>query len=206
MTQPAPPHITNCSTGTSDHQPETTSIVSDSMTRSIKVRTFNSYLDGRKEVVKISKFPAAHANQIRLYSQYTLQVDKPSQLIVAAGSNDISYDMSKGVADPQVIAERILNIARDARNEGVRDIFISGLMKRRGRQYNYIILEVNLALRLRCVEENFHFISNENIELGDLCDGLHLNYKGNAKFIQNLLQCCHSYNPYLNADEDNEAY
>ena len=122
----------------SEYQQEVTSIISDSMTRSIRVKYFNSHLDERKEIVKISKFPAAHANQIRLYAQYSLQVDKPSRVIIAAGSNDVAYDMSTGSADPEVIAKRILDIAWDARNEGVREGFISGLMKRR--VFNIVIL------------------------------------------------------------------
>ena len=129
-------------------------------------------------------------------------MDKPSRVIIAAGSNDVAYDMSTGSADPEVIGKRILDIAWDARNEEVREVFISGLMKRRGFQYSDIISQINLILRLWCMRENFYFIDNDNIQLDDLCDGLHLNHRGNAKFIKNLLQCCHSYNPYLNADDD----
>ena len=188
-------------TATTDYKQELTSIVSDSMTRSIKVNYFNSHLDMRKECVKISKFPAAHARQIRLYSQYTLQVDRPTHLIIVAGTNDVAYDMSSGSAKPEEIAGLILNIARDAKEEGVKDIFISGLMGRRGLQFYDIISEINIILRLNCIREDFIFINNDNILLHDLSDGLHLNQKGNTKFINNLLQCCHSYNPYLNADD-----
>ena len=183
-------------------QPEITSIVSDSMTRSIKVQHFNSYLDNQTELAKISKFPAAHANQVRLYTQYTLQMEKPTQLIINAGSNDVSYDTYTGHADADIIADRILNIARDARKAGVRTIYISGLMVRRGKQYISIIKQINHKLISQCMIEQFHFIDNSNILLGDLCDGLHLNPKGNMKFVYNLLQCCHSYNPYLNAASD----
>ena len=185
-------------------QQEVASIVSDSMTRSIRVRYFNSHLDERREVVKINKFPAAHANQIRLYSQYTLQVDRPSRIIIATGSN-VSYDMATGGADPHVIASRIWDIAQDARKDGVRYIFISGLIKRRGSQFIDIISEINLILRLWCMRDDFNFIDNDNIQLGDLCDGLHLNHRGNVKFIKNLLWCCHSYNPYLNAETDDDS-
>ena len=128
------------------------------MTRSIRVRHFNSHLDNDKEVVKISKYPAAHANQIRLYAQYTLQMENPSQLIINAGSNDVSYDMNAGHADAEIITERVLNIARDARIAGVRSIFISGLMARKGRQYHYVIEEINARLRLRCMIEELHLL------------------------------------------------
>ena len=166
------------------------------------MRYINSFLDNRRETVKINKYPAAHADQIRLYAQYTLQIDKPTQVIINAGSNDVSYDMWNGGANPEIITERVLNIARDARAASVQHIYISGLMQRKGWQYKEIIDEINLRLRVRCIAEQFHFDINGNINLSDLSDGLHLNQQGNRKFIKNLLQCCHSYNPYLNADAE----
>ena len=96
--------------------------------------------------------------------------------------------MWNGGADSEIITERVLDIARDARIAGVNNIFISGLLHRKGRQFSNIIDEINLRLRLRCVIEDFHFIDNGNIHLDDLCDGLHLNERGNRKFIYNLLQ------------------
>ena len=114
----------------------------------------------------------------------------------------VSYDTWNGDANPEVIAERVLNIARDARAANVKYIYVSGLMTRKGWVYKEIIDEVNLRLRLGCITEQYDFINNSNIYLSDLCDGLHLNQQGNRKFIKNLLQCCHSYNPYLNADDE----
>ena len=57
-------------------------------------------------------------------------------------------------------------------------------------------------LRLKCREEGFYFINNDNIYMNDLVDGLHLNHVGNLKFMRNLLKCCPSYNPYLYDCED----
>ena len=109
-----------------------TTIVSDSICRSIRVRDFNNKLDGDSERVMINKYPAAHAKQIQHYTQYTLQNDKPDSLIIVAGTNDVAYDYGNGIADVATIGNRILNIAQDAKASGVKDIFISGLMTRKG--------------------------------------------------------------------------
>ena len=170
------------------------------MCRSIRVRTFNSKLDANVDNVLISKYPAAHANQIRHYMKYTLENDHPDNVIIVAGSNDVAYDTAKGVADAGVIAERILQIAADAKAAGVQEVFISSIMKRRGKQYMNIINDINIILQLKCLDKGYHFVDNSNISLYDLSDGLHLNPYGNIKFMGNLLRCCESYNPYLDGD------
>ena len=82
---------------------KTTTIVSDSMCRSIRVREFNNKLTNEKVI--INKYPAAHAKQILHYSNYTLTHDKPDTLIIMAGSNDVSYDMKDGnTSNPEEIA------------------------------------------------------------------------------------------------------
>ena len=180
-----------------------TAIVSDSMCRSIRVRDFNNQLDPDFDSVVINKYPAAHANQIHHYSDYTLDNEKPDTIIVMAGTNDVSYDSSNGKqADPENIACRIIDIGRNAKENGVSRVFINGLIKRKGTFHNNIINRVNLYLRNKCCGENFYFIDNSDIQISDLCDGLHLNDEGNTKFMRNLLMCCDSYNPYLLPDVD----
>ena len=130
----------------------------------------------------------------------TLENDHPDNVIIVAGSNDVAYDTAKGVADAGVIADRILQIAADAKAAGVQEVFISSIMKRRGKQYMNIINDINIILQLKCLDKGYHFVDNSNISLYDLSDGLHLNPYGNIKFMGNLLRCCESYNPYLDGD------
>ena len=176
---------------------ELTTIISDSMCRSIRVNHFNSFLDSAQQKVNISKFPAATATQIRHYAQYALDEDHPSQVIIVAGSNDVAYDYGNGHADPNTISERIMNIVRDCRSKGVNYIHISSLIQRHYYMFRPIINSINDILRRKCEEENFLFIDNSNIFTSDLIDGVHLNVKGNGKFIGNLLDICSSYNPYI---------
>ena len=187
------------------NQIKTTTIVSDSMCRSIRVRDFNNMLDRNTEKILINKYPAAHAKQILHYSNYTLMNDKPDNLIIMAGSNDVSYDSKDGnTADPEAIATRIIEIGTNARRHGVSRVFINSIINREGYFYNRIIKKLNLILRLKCNTEQFYFIDNSNISLTDLSDGLHLNSNGNNIFIHNLLNCCESYNPYFLEDDYNQ--
>jgi lysophospholipase L1-like esterase len=167
------------------------------MCRSIRVRTFNASLDPDKQRVNINKFPAATARQIRHYAHYALDEDHPSQVIIVAGTNDVAYDTNSSGADPEIIAERIMDIARDCRSKNVKDIHVSSIMPRREYRYRSTIDQINTILRRKCDQEHFYYIDNANIYTGDLDDGVHLNYEGNQKFISNLLNCCSSYNPYL---------
>ena len=179
-----------------------TTIVADSMCKSIRVKDFNKQLDPDIDQVLINKYPAAHTKQILHYSNYTLTNDKPDTLIVMAGTNDVSYDSKNGnEPDPEEIANRIMEIGRNARKYGVTRIFINSLIKREGYFYNRIIARINLLLRLKCNSEKNYFIDNCDISVHNLYDGLHLNNDGNKIFMRNLLNCCDSYNPYLLNDD-----
>ena len=118
--------------------PALTLVVSDSMTRSVRVNAINKTLDQysihntSSDRIIINKYPAAHAEQIRHYSQFSLEHEKPDSIVVVASSNDISYDMRKNNADPDIIANRIISIGKDALQYGVKKVFINGIMKRQG--------------------------------------------------------------------------
>ena len=107
-----------------------------------------------------------------------------------------------GTADADVIAERIINIGKEAVRDFkcVERIAISSIIIRGAAQYADIVFDVNLRLRLKCIQEDFTYIDNECITKQDLYDGLHLNKFGNDKLLHKLLSCCESYNPCLTDD------
>ena len=180
-----------------------TVIVTDSMCRSIRNTIFNSYLDTSKEQTTIHKFPGATASQIKHYSAYCFNGNIPTNMMIVAGTNDVAYDMNNGIADPNTIANRVVEIAKQADSNGVKNIFIASIMKRKGEKYKCIIDDINLIIRIACMQSNFYFIDNNNITEFDLhYDGLHLNATGTEKLAINLLKCCSSYNPYLLYDFD----
>ena len=177
-------------------------VVSSSMTTKIKVRDFNAKLGVGQEAV-FAKFPGATARQISVYSAYMTLVEKPETLIIVAGGNDLALQMREeeggaGQVDVEVIGNNILDIARGARDQGIHDVFVSGLIIRRGLKNDGFRRLVNDYLKQCCQVEGFKYVSHGNIRLNDLwVDGIHLNSGGTQKLMDNLLRCCTSYNPYL---------
>lgn len=146
--------------------------------------------------------PGGDTEKINHASKFMLAKYKPNTLIIVAGTNDISYDTKSGMADADVISDRIINIGKEAVRDFkcVEKIAISSIMIRGAAQYSDIVFDINLRLRLKCIREDFTYIDNECITKHDLYDGLHLNRFGNDKFLHKLLSCCESYNPCLADD------
>ena len=133
----------------------------------------------------LNKFPGAHARQIQHYSKWTIENDKPESVVIVAGANDLNYDKNPSV---EQISKRVLDIARQARQMRVRNVYICGITCRRNKSFDNITKEINLALRLVSTDEGFIFISNDNIFKSDLNDdGLHLNPGGTKKLMENIL-------------------
>ena len=49
-------------------------------------------------------------------------------MIIVAGTNDIAYDTARRNADPNVIANRVIDIAKQARAYNVENVFIRKCM------------------------------------------------------------------------------
>ena len=93
------------------------------------------------------------------------------------------------------ISKRILDIARQAKQMGVNNIYICGVTCRKTNSLANIIRDINLALRLVSNDEGFIFIANDNIFKTHLHgEGLHLNPPGYNILMNNILQhACTSY-------------
>ena len=130
-------------------------------------------------------------------------MEKRETLIIVAGGNDLALQMREeeggaGQVDIKVIGNNILDIARGARDQGIHDVFVSGLIIRRGLKNEGFRRSSNDYMKQCCQVEGFRYVSHENIRLNDLwVDGIHLNSGGTQKLMDNLLRCCTSYNPYL---------
>lgn len=182
----------------------TTLVASDSMTRSIRVRTINNMLNANslqhqeERRIQIDKFPAAHAEKIRHCFKYSLQEYQPDTLVVIAGANDISYDSWAGNADAKEIAAKVINIARDALAKGVSTVYVFGITQRRNKQFAQLIKQTNFELRLLCGELNINYVDTGDINPRDIDrDGIHLNVQGTKKLARKILKCDTNYNPML---------
>ena len=142
-------------------------------------------LDNDKEKNYFKKFPGAHARQIKHYATWSIENGEADSLVILAGTNDINYDDNPSVEE---ISQRVIDIARQAKEMGVSNIFVSGLIFRKQRSFDNIIKDINLAIRLISSTEGFIFIPNDNITRSDLHgDGLHLNPEGTEKLLENIL-------------------
>ena len=183
-------------------------VVTDSMTNRIKARDFNRKL-GEEEKAIFSKFHGATAKAICHYAEYTIEEDSPKSIIILAGTNDISYAYGVGMEpDPYTISEHVMDIGRKAKRKGVESVYVSGIIRRRGRRYERIRKDINCMLERKCNEEGSCYVNHDNISLENLSfDGLHLNHMGTERLMQNLLKCCKStpyweqFNPYLYENE-----
>jgi len=114
--------------------------------------------------------------------------NKPDRVIIAAGMNDLLYE--KENSNPAEVVERVIDIGKRAREKGVKDVFILGLYQVDGVNVNIF----NHILRQRCLETNFGYVYNSNIDKDDLYDGLHVNNRvGTNKLKHNVMQCFTTY-------------
>ena len=137
------------------------------------------------EEIHFNKFPGAHARQIKHYATWSIENGEADSIVILAGTNDINYDNDPSV---EQISKRVLDIARQAKQMGVANIYVCGLVYRKQKSYDNIIRDINLAIQLVSSDEGFVFISNDNIIGSDLhSDGLHLNPGGTEKLLKNIL-------------------
>ena len=91
------------------------------------------------------------------------------------------------------LAEKVINMGIEARQRGVKDIFICTLYSIRSIFAGYTT-RFNEILCSRCCDLGFNVIYNSNIELCDLSDGLHVDSKrGHNKLKHNIMQCFDTY-------------
>ena len=88
------------------------------------------------------------------------------------GTNDIL----NAEGDKDLIAESVIDIAKECVQLGVKDVFVSSVTVkiRQSSAFNRV---VNKILQDKCATHQFHFIDNSNIKKEHLWkDGLQLNW------------------------------
>ena len=168
------------------------------MTNRISARGLKNNINEECENVIMKKHLGATAVEIAHYIQLPLQTIQPFQVIIVAGTNDISYDMRENRLNEVTVVNNIVKIGKLAKDSGVSQINISSIPIRRGYQYKNIIKRINELLSRTCQENGFGFIDLSDITLMHIWDdGLHLNNDGLAIMKMNLLKCFFTFNPYV---------
>ena len=98
------------------------------------------------------------------------------------GTNDIL----NAEGDKDLIAESVIDIAKECVQLGVKDVFVSSVTVNT-RRSSAFISAVNNILQDKCATHQFHFIDNSNIKKEHLWkDGLHLNRSGKDLLMNNF--------------------
>ena len=161
-------------------------------------RYLRDYIDVKSENVILKKYPGHTADEINYYADHPLEHIKPKQVIVIAGTNDISEGYREKNLDETKIVANILNIARKAKFYGADKVYIASILERRGLHYKNIISRINEKLYMSCLEKGYNFIDNSDIVLDYISrDGIHPNEQGHCILKMNILKCMYSFNPYF---------
>ena len=152
-------------------------IVGDSIIKYVSHRRLNNQLNGGKVFVK--SFPGATVSQLEHYIVPHLFEQAPDSVVLHIGTNNIRPRFPSHEKSSLEIANSVISIAMKCVEYGVKDIFISSITCRANEIDMEKIMETNCHLMNLCAENQFHFISNSNIQLTDLWeDGLHLANSG----------------------------
>ena len=153
-------------------------------------------INKNKEEIEISKHSGATADQIKSYLGWWYDHYKPNRLVISAGANDLLYENNLSMKnnedlcnEPEVV-KKLMDIGLEARGRGVSKIYFCTLYTIKS-LYDGYTSRFNQILERECQNYGFHIISNADIELGDLFDGLHVNNKqGINKLKHNILKEC----------------
>ena len=177
-------------------------IIGDSTCKTLKNRDLQRHIDNNNEKAFISYHPNAEAEQIRHYSKFQLEHNKPDNIIILAGTNDILHHPSMTTQneymgppiDPAEIAEKLMRIGSEAKEAGVKRVCVSTLIRPTFDKGRFEVEKVNTYIRQLSSREGFVMIEQSNIGRADMGDAIHVNWKtGTDKLMQNVFSQLHTY-------------
>ena len=164
-------------------------IIGDSIIKRVDHRFMNNNLSCGRAFIK--SFPGATVKQLEHYIIPHLLERSPDAVVIHVGTNDIRPRDSRHVKSSLEIANHVISVAKKCKEYGVTDVFVSGITCRSVDRDMKKVLDTNCHIMNQCNSENFHFISNNNIQLENLFeDGIHLGESGlrilNENFFTSL--------------------
>ena len=132
------------------------------------------------------------------YTTYFLEKDKPDNLIIVSGLNDLLHHKERSTANCNEIANNVVEIGREAKRRGVWRICISGLVKPKYDNCRIKVDEINSIISDYCKKEGFVYIDQNNIGRHDMGDMIHVGQQGMQKLMDNILNNLHTYKPPSN--------
>ena len=171
-----------------------TVILSDSII-SLRSNRFHKLLDTRREQCIVSRHPGATSDQLEHLVEYWAKAVNPERIIICCGINNMIHypqDAQDTLYEVNTAAD-IIKVAKKAKDAGIRDVCMLGLLDVNYRDENNCHIdttEVNKLLKDRCSKLNFRFIDNSNIKRRMLWDGLHPSKDVGQEILRkNILKC-----------------
>ena len=127
-------------------------IISDSHLNRIRIDKFKESTP--KARVYVKSFGGVNTNQIDYYVVPPLVDEKPDNVVIHTGSNDITKFNYNNVNE-EGLAYRIINIDLKCRSYGVSNIAISSILKRSSFNVSQVIYQVNNILKRLCGINDF---------------------------------------------------
>ena len=154
----------------------TTLLIGDSMIKNIQGTKLGEAV-GHRVVVK--SFSGATTKAMKDYLKPNLELS-PDQVVLHVGTNDLKQK------EPRLVADSIVDLARQIENSSEATVAVSELISRRG-ELNEAVKTTNKHLKSYCRQNGWNFIQHQNITEKELNrGGLHLNFKGNLKIFKNF--------------------
>ena len=149
-----------------------------------------------KARVYVKSFIGTNIDQLDYYVVPLLVDEKPNNVVIHIGSNDITKFNYNNV-NAEELAHRIINIGFKCRSYLVSNIAVSSILKRSSFNINQVIYQVNNILKRLCRINDFSYICNDLVNENYLWkDGLHLTNEGSSLLLNNFIN-------YLNGNGNN---
>ena len=104
-------------------------VFSSSMTNGIRVREFNKYYN--HGTARFRRFPGTTAKRLLHYVPHTLIEETLEVVVIHVGGNDLPTKRSNP-SSIETISKTIIEIGTLCSNYNVKEIFISGVIRRKG--------------------------------------------------------------------------
>ena len=152
-------------------------ILGDSLVKDIK--DWELFDESNKVVTKY--FSGASTSDMKSYLLPT-KSSNPENIVLHCGTNDLKKENSANE-----ISNDIIEVALLCKSDNI-NVLVSGIIPHSDK-LNANAIEVNRHLKNECRKRNICFISNSNINPKYDCNksGLHLNWKGTNKLVENFL-------------------
>lgn len=134
----------------------------------------------------IHRFPSAHSHELHHYAHRNVIDDAPHGLVIVGGTNDLPRGKGRRQLTDDEIAGNLIETGIFAKSQGVENIFISGIIRRKGIYFEKRRQIINRILSEKCQANGFYYIDNNNILL-DHTDGLHLTNHGTDILKKNII-------------------